>query len=257
MVIDAHAHVSWPGGTSSEETSWALDQAQIDAGDALGIDVFVCSCLAPRPSTPESFRAANDRMLAAIQRWPGRVWGYCYVNPGYSREALAEIERCLAHDDVVGVKLYNEYFFDDPVLRPVIEKCIELDVPILEHQGRCTDPLPGQPYISDAGHMARVAREYPEAKLIVGHIGGGGDWEWVIKATAEAPTLYADTSGSVVDEGLIEAAVARIGADRLLFACDGSHSAGVGKLRGARISEADRQAIASGNFLRLLGRSVA
>jgi uncharacterized protein len=254
MVIDAHSHITWPGDAGSDAAGWALDEAQIEAGDRLGIDVFVCSCLAPRPSTPESFRAANDRTIAAIARWPGRIWGYCYVNPGYSREAVAEIERCHQVPDMVGVKLYNEYFFDDPVLRPVIEKCLELDIPVLEHQGHCTDALPGQPNISDAGHMARMAGQYPEAKLIVGHIGGGGDWEWVIKAAAEAPSLCADTSGSVVDEGMIEAAVARLGADKLLFACDMSYTAGVGKLAGARLSEADRRQIAGANFLRLVGR---
>lgn len=254
MIIDAHAHISWPGDVGSSEASWALDQAQIEGGDALGIDVFVCSCLSPRPATPTTFRQANDRMLEAIRRWPGRIWGYCYVNSGYTAEALAEIERCLAHEDVVGVKLYNEYYFDDPVLRPVIEKCLELDCPILEHQGHVTDLILEQPRISDAGHMSRVANLYPEAKLILGHICGGGDWEWTIKQTATAPSLYADTSGSVVDENAIELAVSEIGAEKLLFACDGSLSAGVGKLRGAQISEADRQLIWGANFRRLVGR---
>jgi len=254
MVIDAHAHVSWPGDFSQSFTE-TRDTAQIEAGDRLGIEVFVCSCLAPRPSTPDTFRAGNDRLLAAMREFPGRIWGYCYVNPGWTREALAEIERCLQIEDMVGVKLYNEYFFDDPVLRPIIEKCIELDCPILEHQGHCGDTVPGQPYISDAGHLSRMANAYPEAKLILGHICGGGDWEWTIKQTAAAPTLYADTSGSVVDEGAIELAVREIGADRLLFACDGSLSAGVGKIRGAQIAEGEKAKIWGGNYLKLVGRN--
>lgn len=247
MIIDAHAHVSWPPNP-------AADRAQIEAGDALGIAVFVCSCLAPRPSSPDTFRAANDRMLAALKEFPGRIWGYCYVNSGFTREALAEIDRCLACEDVVGVKLYNEYFFNEPVLRPLIEHCLKREVPILEHQGHCTDPLPGQERISDAGHLSQMANEYPEAKIILGHICGGGDWEWTIKQAATAPSLYADTSGSVVDEGAIELAVREIGAQRLLFACDGSLSAGVGKLRGAQLTEADRKLIWGENFLRLIGR---
>jgi predicted TIM-barrel fold metal-dependent hydrolase len=253
MVIDAHAHINWNPDVAAPFAG-SSDAAQIEAGDRLGIDVFVCSCLAPRPSNPDTFRAGNDRLLAAMREFPGRIWGYCYVNPGWTREALAEIERCLQIEDMVGVKLYNEYFFDDPVLRPLIEKCIELDCPILEHQGHCTDALPGQPYISDAGHMSRMANEYPEAKLILGHICGGGDWEWTIKQAATAPSLYADTSGSVVDEGAIELAVREIGAERLLFACDGSLSAGVGKIRGAQISEEDRDNIWGANYLKLLGR---
>jgi hypothetical protein len=254
MIIDAHAHVDWPGDFTLSFSD-TLDRAQIEAGDRLGIDVFVCSCLAPRPSNPVTFRQGNDRLMAAMREFPGRIWGYCYVNPGYTREALAEIDRCLQVPDMVGVKLYNEYFFDDPVLRPIVEKCIELNIPILEHQGHCTDPMPGQEHISDSGHMARMANQYPEAKIIVAHIGGGGDWEWVIKAAAAAPSLYADTSGSVVDEGLMEMAVRTLGAERLLFACDGSHSAGVGKLRGAQITEEERRLIGGENFLRLIGRS--
>lgn len=254
MIIDAHAHVDWYTDVSAPFAG-TMDARQIELGDRLGIDVFVCSCLAPRPSTPETFRLGNDRLIAAMRAFPGRIWGYCYVNPGWTREALSEIERCLDVEDMVGVKLYNEYYFDDPVLRPIVEKCIELDCPILEHQGHCSDPLPGQPYISDAGHMSRMANEYPEAKLILGHICGGGDWEWTIKQTATAPSLYADTSGSVVDEGAIELAVREIGADRLLFACDGSLTAGVGKIRGAQISDEDRQKIWGDNFLRLVGRA--
>jgi len=99
-----------------------------------------------------------------------------------------------------------------------------------------------------------MARDYPEAKIILGHICGGGDWEWTIKQAATAPTLYADTSGSVVDEGAIEMAVREIGAERLLFACDGSLSAGVGKIRGAQISADDKRKILGENFLRLIGR---
>ena len=54
-----------------------------------------------------------------------------------------------------------------------------------------------QPRISDGGHLAELARRYPEAKLICGHICGGGDWEWTIKALRHAPTVFLDTSGSV------------------------------------------------------------
>jgi predicted TIM-barrel fold metal-dependent hydrolase len=254
MVIDAHAHIRWPGLGKTSSEAWSHDRTLVEAADVLGIDVLVCSCLAARPSTPETFRASNDRIMGAIREFKGRIWGYAYVNPGYTREAVAEIERCLRVEDMVGVKLYNEYKCTDPAVRPVIEKCIALNVPILHHQGHCTDPLPGQPNISDAGDLARLARMYPEAKLIVGHIGGGGDWEWAIRAAAEVPSLYADTSGSVVDEGMIEMAVKYLSAERLLFACDGSMCAGVGKLRGAQISEADKRKILGDNFLRLIGR---
>ena len=60
------------------------------------------------------------------------------------------------------------------------------------------------------------------------------------------------TSGSVIDEGIVDLAVKTLGADRLLFGCDMSFTAGVGKIRGANLSAQQRQKILSGNLLRLL-----
>jgi len=255
MLIDVHAHVG--GSPEKEDDPWGQDKLFIEAMDAVGVDIAVVSNLGtPRPATAEGFQKCNRNMLAALQEFRGRLWGYAYVNPGYTKEALEDIERCLdADEDCVGVKLYNEYFFDDPVVRPIIEKCIELDIPILEHCGHSHVFNHTQPLISDARHMANVAREYPEVKLITAHIGGGGDWEWEIKELHGAPAnVGADISGSVVDEGMVEYAIEQIGADRLYFATDMSVTAGVGKFMSANISEEDRKKIGYENFLQLVGR---
>jgi hypothetical protein len=69
------------------------------------------------------------------------------------------------------------------------------------------------------GHLAEVAGRFPETMLICAHICGGGDWEWTVKALRNAPSVYLDTSGSVIDEGTVEFAVRTLGAGRVLFAC--------------------------------------
>ncbi|MEJ1731437.1 amidohydrolase family protein, partial [Escherichia coli] len=84
---------------------------------------------------------------------------------------------------------------------------------ILHHAGHAHYPLPGQPNISDGGHLAELGRRYPEARLICAHVGGGGDWEWTIKALRHASNVYLDTSGSVTDEGMIEMAAEILGVD--------------------------------------------
>src|SRR2546425_4504000 len=177
-VIDCHAHLthrSWP--------SWETDDRKlVDAADKLGIDQLCCSILTPRrPATAEGFRECNQWVAEAMRRFPGRVLGYCYVNPGYGREASDEIRRCVEDRGFAGIKLYNEYRVNEPVVRPVIELAIELRVPILHHAGHASWLPQPQPHISDGGHLADAARRYPEAMLICGHIGGGGDWEWTIK----------------------------------------------------------------------------
>ncbi len=250
MVIDAHAHLAWRGGAGWQER----DRGLIDAADRLGIDKLACSNLCPsRPAVPEDFRQGNEWVLDSMQEYPERILGYCYVNPGWIEEATEEVRRRI-DQGFIGVKLYNEYPCDEPVVFPLVELCIELDVPILHHAGHSHYYVERQPRMSGGTHIASLANRYPEATIICGHLGGGGDWEWQIKALRSAPTAYADTSGSVVDEGMIEMAVDILGAERLLFACDMSMTAGVGKVRGAQITDEQREMILGRNFQRILAQ---
>jgi predicted TIM-barrel fold metal-dependent hydrolase len=191
-------------------------------------------------------------MADGAQRFKGRVLAYCYVNPGFKQEALDEIKRCVQDRGFIGVKLYNEYTCTDPVVFPVVELAIELGVPILHHAGHLLIFLDVQPHISDGGHLAELGRRYPEARLICAHICGGGDWEWTIKALRHAPNVYLDTSGSVTDEGVVDMAARELGVDRLLFGCDMSMTASVGRLRAANLSAADKEKILGANLEKLL-----
>lgn len=250
-VIDCHAHLTHHSRSTWEED----DRKLIKAADKLFIDQLCCSTLTPRrPSTAEGFRECNTWTAEGMRRFPGRVLGYCYVNPGYGREALEEIRRCVGDRGFIGIKLYNEYTCTEPVVFPIVELAIELGVPILHHAGHSHYFVENQPRMSDGGHLAELAKRYPEAILICAHISGGGDWEWTVKALRHAPNVMLDTSGSVTDEGTVEMAVAIVGVDRVVFGCDSSMTAGVGKIRGANLSARDKQKILGGNIMRLLGR---
>jgi predicted TIM-barrel fold metal-dependent hydrolase len=250
-VIDCHDHLTHHSNPSWRET----DRKTIEAADKLGIDQLCCSILPPRrPATPESFRECNQWVHEAMQRFPDRVLGYCHVNPGYGRDALEEIRRCVADRGFMGIKLYNDYRATEPVVWPVVELAIELRVPILHHAGHAAWLSPPQPRITDGGHLAELARRYPEAMIICGHVSGGGDWEWTIKALRNAPTVYLDTSGSVIDEGITEMAAGVLGSDRLLFGCDLSMTASVGRIRAAALSDEDKRKILGGNMQRILAR---
>jgi len=156
---------------------------------------------------------------------------------------------------MIGVKLYYQYRMNEPVQFPIIERCIDLGVPILMHAAHLTAPeaLARQPRVSGGEHFVEVARRYPEATLICAHIGGGGDWEWQLKALREVPNVYLDTSGSVIDQGMIERCVRDLGAGRLLFGTDMNHARGVGKLLDASITVRQRQRIFGENFQKVLG----
>ena len=251
MKIDCHMHVNG----KSRSWGWGDNDRIIDAADRLSIDKLCCSIpVTSGMPEPKQVRECNDDVLEAMKRYPDRILGYCFVNPGNGEEAIAEMERCVIKRGMMGIKLYNQYKCSDPIVYPVVEKAIELGIPILEHAGYVTDPpqAASQPNISHAGDFVKLAAEYPEAMLIEAHIGGGGDWEWAIKTLRHSPSVYLDTSGSVIDEGMIEMAVRELGAERLLFGTDMTMEGGVGKVMGADITEAQREEIFWKNMAAIL-----
>lgn len=248
-VIDCHSHLY-----HHRRATWEIDDRKlIEAADKLGIDVLCCSILTPRrPATPDGFRECNQWLAEAAKRHRDRVLGWCYVNPGHPKEALDEIRRCVEERGFIGVKLYNEFTCTDPIVYPIVELTIQLRVPILHHAGHLHYFLDDQPRISDGGHMAELARRYPEARIICAHICGGGDWEWTIKALRHAANVSLDTSGSVTDDGVIEMATRVLGVDRVVFGCDMSMTASVGRMRAIDLSQADKAKILGGNLEQLL-----
>jgi uncharacterized protein len=254
MKLDCHMHVNG----RDARWGWSDNASIIDAADRLGIDQLCCSIPITRgmPSM-DQVRACNDDVVTAMREFPGRILGYCFVVPSY-RESLDEIDRCL-NQGMIGIKLYNQYKLWDPAVHPVIEKCIDERLPVLEHAGYATTERfrRAQPNISNAADFVRAARLYPEAMFIEAHIGGGGDWEWAIKQLRDAPSVYLDTSGSVIDEGMIEMAARELGVERLLFGTDMTMEGGVGKIMGADLSQARKERIFWRNMRDILDRRAA
>ena len=121
---------------------------------------------------------------------------------------------------MIGVKLHQPFEFDDSAVVPVAEKCSRRRGLFLGRSGHGTaarTPL-AQPRISDSRDFCALAQRYPELLLILGHLQGGGDWEWSIKGLRACPNGSVDTSGSVAEEDAIERAVRELGYRRLLFA---------------------------------------
>ena len=256
MIIDCHGHCSHDGsyGLSADEMVKSLDR--------YGVDKICCSrpmSTRPAEATPKEVRLRNDTILQSMKMHPERIMGFCYVNPGFAQNAQDEIARCVADGGMAGVKMYHQYKMDDPVQYPVIERCIELGVPVLTHAGWPSAPetMERQPNIATGAQYADVAPRYPEAMFICGHIGGGGDWERQLKGLRDAPNVFLDTSGSVCDAGMVERCLRELGADRLLFGCDGSMERGLGKVADARMRTSERRNIMGGNFLGILARRKA
>jgi uncharacterized protein len=235
MLIDAHAHFLHANcGRSDWE---AVNAARLRAGARMGITCHVASILGTygfsSPTyfpSPEDVVQGNDAMLDMCEQHGDLVRMLVAVNPNYTTHALEEIDRCVSRG-AVGIKLLASRRADDTLLDPICDVAAKHSLPILHHiwQHRRRD-WPGQE-ISDGADLARLARRHPRVTLILAHIGGGGDYLHSYAAIRDVPNIVADTSGSGVDRGMLDEAIAAIGAKRLLWGSDITMETGLAKLR--------------------------
>jgi predicted TIM-barrel fold metal-dependent hydrolase len=250
-AIDAHNHVRGKNG----KLDVADAEARLEAADKLGIKKLAVSVPLSTPCpSPEECRKANDIVFEAM-KLSKRFIGFCFVNPGYAKETLDELKRCITDGGMAGVKLYHQYTICDPAQTPLLEKAAELKCPVLMHAGKVMDKATSsrQPNLSSAEHFMKAAERFPETIFIQGHIGGGGDWEWNLRKLEESPkNIFIDISGSVIDMDIVKKTISVMGNDRVLFATDGIFEEGVGKTLDASLSDEQMKKLFHDNFANIL-----
>jgi hypothetical protein len=241
-IIDAHTHL----------TGTEFDPEVLAEGDRLGVTTFLCSCIAGYRHYPtiDEVRAANTALAAVMS---DRIKGYCYVNPRHGPAALDDLARCVEDRGMIGIKLWVATLCDDPLVYPFVERAIEYRIPVLTH---CWRKTVGQlPYETQPMNVARLAARYPEATIIMAHL--GGQVETATLAVQDYPNVLTDTSGTPIGGAEVAIAVDRLGAHRVVFGSDlhgACLAANVGKVLGARLSTTDTELVLGGNMVRVLQR---
>lgn len=247
-LIDVHAHFHFDG---CGRANWQqVDAARLRAGERIGITWHIGSILgswgAGSPTyfqSPADTEAGNDAMLAVQRAHPGRVRCYAAVNPNDTAFALAELSRCVAKG-AIGLKLAAARRASDARLDPIAEFAAEHGLPVLHHiwQHRRRD-VPGQD-ISDGADLAVLASRHPAVSFILAHIGGGGDHAHTFAAVRDVPNVYLDLSGSGVDRGMLDDALAAVGPSRLVWGADLTLETGLAKLWALEVIGLDGDALA-------------
>src|SRR6266705_1206918 len=235
MLIDVHAHFYHD---RTPRADWRERNAsRLRAGEKIGITVHVGSILGSWGRTspiyfpsPADLEYGNNALMALERDHPDRIRGYVTVNPNYTAHARAEIARGLAAG-MIGIKLAASRRASDPLLDAICELARERGVPVLHHvwQHRRHD-WPGQE-ASDAVELCALAARHPHVNFILAHIGGGGDWRHSLHALVRHNNVFVDLSGSGVDGGMLEACIAVVGVERLLWGSDITMCTGLAKLR--------------------------
>lgn len=233
-LIDVHAHFYHAGCGRGD---WQrVNESRLHGGERIGITWHVASILGSFGHTsptyfasPADVRRGNDEMFAIADTESDRVRAYVHVNPNEQRDAVAEIERGAARG-AIGLKLSASRRADDPLLDDIIAAAEAHRFPVLHHiwQHR-TRHWPSQD-ISDGADLARLAERHPNVAFILAHIGGGGDYAHTFPAVIDTPNIYLDLSGSGVDRGMLDDALAAVGANRMLWGADITLCTGLAKL---------------------------
>jgi len=151
----------------------------------------------------------------------------------------------------VGLKIWVS-IADEPCVFPLIERMIEYGKPTLIHaMHKSVGQLPLE---SDPVHIANLARRYPDAKIIMPHI--GGNFYYSCEAIADCPNVWTDPSGTYCETGMLEHAVKILGADRILFGSDApgaDFANNLAKVLAADISAEDQRNILATNAKKLWG----
>lgn len=251
MIWDLHTHLTnaLRGETIPEKAAHL-----IEVGSRLGIGRF-CIFMGlnwERDPSPESLRKQNDDILEAVSAHPDSLTGFVYLNPKHVAASLDELKRCVRDGPMCGVKLWVAHRCSEPELDPIVELATELKAPVFQHTWLKTNGnYPGESTPED---VAILAARHPEATLVCGHT--GGNWERAIPVVRPHRNVSIGLAGFDPTAGVAEMGVRELGAERLLWGSDApgrSFASQLGKVKGADITEPEREMILSGNLRRVLG----
>ena len=160
------------------------------------------------------FHPDNAHVAEVVGSVPG-LHGLVWANPrlpGF----LAETLELLDDPRFVGVKLHpllDGYHPNDPAVHPLAAALVERDLPLLVHCGHPIFTLPWS--------IEELIVNFPEARVILGHM-GHGNIVYInasIDVAARNPNVYLETSGMPMHTKIVEA-VERVGPDRVLYGSD-------------------------------------
>lgn len=251
-IIDIHTHpIFFSAGDSRREV-----KALARRGRRFGLERMVALgdvLRFGRSPNEEQIRLINDE-TARVVRWePEMFIGFCYLNPTLGERAVrAEVERCVGGRGFRGLKLELANNARDACMRPVMQEAARFDVPVLQHSWSQTN-LHEREFHSDPEDTCRLARRFPEVRVIMAHLTGCG--RRGVMAARGVDNLWVDTSGAAPEAGLVEYAVEQLGAARVLYGSDlpiRDLPTCIGRVTGADLTPAARHAVLFENARSLL-----
>ncbi len=278
MIIDFHTHVFPPRIKKNRskyidsDPCFAILYSQKDAQlatadeliasmDKAEVDISVITNIGW--TTHELCVETNDYILESIARYPGRLVGFCAVQPNSCEAAIAEIERCAK----AGIKGVGEIrpdiqlidLGDEVVMEPFVKILKKHELILLTH---ASEPV-GHEYPGKGGitpdMLYPFITKFPDLTIVCAHWGGGLPFYALMPEVKEAMSnVFFDTAASpfLYSPQIYNQVVQLVGADKILFGSDYpllAQSRLIKEIRSLDLPEETENLILSGNAQKLLG----
>jgi uncharacterized protein len=246
-IIDAHVHfypeevavdpVKWgtehrelwwtrcvaPAGRRSIQ-GWASASVLLRDMDRAGIEK--CVLLGWYWENQETCNLQNGWFSALIKAHPDRLWAFATVQPRAEQVALDALERALDTGFCGIGELFpqvQEFAYDNPYFARVLQMAAKRSIPVNMH---VTDPLTPTTAVTRATpleNFVRLAKDFPEVKLILAHWGGGLPFYELNPRVREAlRNVSYDCAASplLYDKRIFRQVIDLVGVDRVLYGSD-------------------------------------
>jgi predicted TIM-barrel fold metal-dependent hydrolase len=212
-----------------------MEELGIDASVIMVMDWGMAYVMRGEEDSPASPWEINEQILSLRDKYPGKVYGFCGVDPR-RKNAVSLFEHAVKEWGAVGLKVYppQGYYANDALMYPLYRKATELNVPVLIHCGGSMFDLKSK--WSGPEPIEEVAIDFPDLKVIMGHTNLQGRFEsgsfWRgIQIGGGTTNLYLDfcdwqVTGALDERNIAEfwhvLDVARntVGAHRMLWGTD-------------------------------------
>lgn len=175
-------------GQDFEEIPLAMT---VGAMDQAGVDVGLIAAW----HGPQGVLISNDEVASFIEEHPKRLLGLASADLSQPMNGVRELRRAVKELGFRGLRIIPWLWGlppDDRRYYPLYAECVELDVPFclqVGHTGPLMTSEPGRPI----PYLENVALEFPELRIVAGHIGAPWTHE-IISLATKFPNVYIDTS---------------------------------------------------------------
>jgi predicted TIM-barrel fold metal-dependent hydrolase len=208
MIFDMHMHIE-----QGSSLGWQVSAADcIRAMDEAGVERSAVMTLSDLPGhNPRGL----ELIAEACHSYPDRLHGFVRLNPAYLETSRQLLKQAITELGFKGLKLHPVSTLQHPggaATIDLVRYAGELGVPTLFHCG--DEPL------STPLSIAQTAAACPDAIIILGHMGGYFHVDEALEVAERFPNIVLETSAMPYPDK-IHTAVARIGAERVVFGSDG------------------------------------